>query len=414
MTDLQHLILNDLNTENGEMPQLASEVKERIKTVQILEGCNLKNGMIPYKAFSGWSSLESVHIEDGAAAAANITIIRRNAFSYCELLQSVKVPNGVVAIGRGAFWSCKSLQSVNVPTGVNYIEDYTFYGCESLRSIYIPNTVTTIGRWAFCDCKSLQSVNVPTGLRIIEYGAFEGCKSLRSIYIPNTVRKIGRRAFANCDKLDQRQPNGNGTNFNYDPDINTWLRQRFNDLPIHRACYCVNANGNANGNDDTQSAVVDHLSTLVRDNDNEQTLAATDAMGMTALHVLCCNPHMTVEMVRVIVEGEQPSPSSVSLVNQIDATGSTPLELFMKCTSLMKAGEESNATNMPTINDLLERGIKYDDLAILFVLNCNQQIDLLSQDESTGFVPFMSAAASLGCELDVVFALAMNSVNMIS
>ncbi len=242
--------------------------------------------------------------------------------------------------------------------------------------------------------------------------AFRGCRLLQSIHIPNTVETIDDRAFRGCDTLEQKLENGT----NYHPDTETWLRQRFVNLPIHQACYYAN--------DDAQSAV-DHLSKLIKE--NKQALTATDAMGMTPLHILCCNPHITAEMVRVIMEKEE---DASALLAHTDVTGCTPLELFMWCRgyeqeeeeeekydpwNLFGADEEEEEVeSLPSLFDLLEKGISGEDLSILFALNDNQQIELsLNQDEETGLFPFMSAAVLPGCGLDVVFTLAMNDFSMI-
>ncbi len=131
--------------------------------------------------------------------------------------------------------------------------------------------------------------------------AFHGCESLDSVHIPNTVTTIGEFVFKGCNKLEQRQTNGT----NYHPNIETWLRQRFDDLPIHEACYYAN-------DTDTQSTV-DLLSNLIQD--DTQALAATDAMGMTALHILCLNPKATVEMVQLLVENDASLQERTGLVS---------------------------------------------------------------------------------------------------
>lgn len=291
-----------------------------------------------------------------------------------------------------------------------------FFGCVSLRSIHIPNSVASIQSEAFFGCESLQSVNISSGLRSIGKWAFRGCKSLQLIHIPNTVSEIGWDAFADCDKLEQRQTNKNGTN-NYDPNIVTWLRRRFDDLAIHQACYDANHTNDAN--DNTQSAeLVDRLSTLVQD--NKQALMATDAMGMTPLHTLCCNPRATVEMIQLIVENDP------SLRASTDVTDSTPLQLFLKCRRLLSLGGGqkrsimSKPMAMPLLHDMLKKGIELENLVILFALNNNssssidnQQIDFSGYDETTNLFPFMSAAVSSACELDVVYALAMRNLENI-
>ncbi len=265
----------------------------------------------------------------------------------------------------------------------------------SLKLIDIPNSVKTIGWLTFDGCSSLRSINMPIGVKKIERYAFGYCKLLQSIHIPNTVETVENRAFYGCDTLEDRLESG----ANYHWDTETWLRQRFDNLPIHEACYYAN--------DDTQSAV-DHLSTIVQQ--NKQVLAATDAMGMTPLHILCCNPHITAEMVRVIVEQGEPS-----LLIETDVTGNTPLQLFMRCRGYLPVDADEGVESMPSLNDLLKMGISGEDLAVLIVLNENQEFRtcLYSKDDSTNLFPFMTAASLSSCGLDVVYTLAMKNLNAI-
>ncbi len=265
-----------------------------------------------------------------------------------------------------------------------------------MTSIDIPNGVISIGIFAFSNCTSLISVRIPNSVTIIRYEAFCHCSSLRSIHVPNTVTNIEYQGFGDCNKMEQRQTNGT----NYDTNINTWLRQRFDNLPIHHACYYAN---------DSESAL--HLlSNLIRN--NEQTLAATDAMGMTPLHILCCNLRATVEMVQVIVENDP------SLLTRTDVTECTPLQLFLKCrrppggTTCSRQQQEKIPTSF---RNLLDMGISGEDVAILLILNDNPEflMSLRSKDDSTNLFPFMTAATLSYCGLDVVHNLAMKSLDVI-
>ncbi len=351
-----------------------SEINDETKTVRILKGD--EDNSIPNDAFFEYSSLESVHIED----RANITYI-----------------------GKFAFYCCSSLKSIKIPIGVKSIEGCTFKKCSSLKLIGIPIGVTTIGWNAFYKCSSLRSITIPNSVDYIGPLACDSCKLLQSIHIPNTVETIEEGAFYGCHTLENRLENGT----NYHPCIYTWLCRRFDNLPIHQACYYAN--------DDAQSGAVDHLSKLIQE--NHRALTATDAMGMTPLHILCCNPHITVEMVRVIVEKEE---DASRLLAHTDVTGSTPLQLFMQCRgyeleeeekydpwNLFGADEEEDEPTL-SLHDLLEQGISGEDLSIVFALKGNQQIDMsLSHDEGTDLSTFMSAVMLSAYGLDVVFALAM-------
>ena len=66
---------------------------------------------------------------------------------------------------------------------VSGIGDYAFSGCESLSSVILPDTVTQIGTSAFSNCIGLTSINIPNSVNYIGERAFYGCSSIKkSIY----------------------------------------------------------------------------------------------------------------------------------------------------------------------------------------------------------------------------------------
>lgn len=130
----------------------------------------------------------------------SVTRIGEYAFSSCDNLTSVSIPNSVTGIGESAFAGCSSLTSVTIPESVTYIGIYAFTYC-GLTSVTIPNSVTTIDLYAFNSCSSLTSVTIGTGVTKISNACFAYCKSLTSITIPESVTDIGYRAFAECSGL---------------------------------------------------------------------------------------------------------------------------------------------------------------------------------------------------------------------
>ena len=85
----------------------------------------------------------------------SVTSIGNDAFSWCESLTSVEIPNSVATIGDSAFSYCYNLASVEIQEGVTAIGNYAFEYCNSLTSVVIPNSVTTIGNYAFSNCYKL-------------------------------------------------------------------------------------------------------------------------------------------------------------------------------------------------------------------------------------------------------------------
>lgn len=105
-------------------------------------------------------------------------------------------------IGDGAFSFCNRLKSVVIPNTVTNIGMFAFEECSSLTSVVIPNSVTSIGRTAFIKCIALTNVIIPNSVTKIGFNSFENCSSLTSIVIPESVTSIGGAAFLGCSRLE--------------------------------------------------------------------------------------------------------------------------------------------------------------------------------------------------------------------
>ena len=102
-----------------------------------------------------------------------------------------------------------------IKEGTKVICYKAFSECESLTSINIPDSVTSIGDGAFSWCGSLTCINIPDSVTSIGESAFIECKSLTSINIPDSVIKMGGNPFENCiynhrtTKTNQKYPSVN-------------------------------------------------------------------------------------------------------------------------------------------------------------------------------------------------------------
>ena len=139
--------------------------------------------------------------------------IKNYAFSGCESLTEVIIPNGVASMGEYAFAYCRSLTCLTIPESVTSIGDSAFYCCTSLTSVNIPASITGIGGYAFSGCESLTEVIIPNGVASMGEYAFAYCRSLTSITIPASVTSIGGKAFTQCHSLTDINVNENNKNF---------------------------------------------------------------------------------------------------------------------------------------------------------------------------------------------------------
>ena len=164
-------------------------IPSSLKSVVITGGSSIGKG-----AFSGCDSLTSIVIPN------SVTSIGESAFSGCSSLTSIVIPSGVTSIGKYAFSGCGAEIKLGDSPSITTIGDYVFSGYKG-TSVEIPNSVTSIGEYAFSDCSSLTSVVIPNTVKSIGYNAFYNCTALTNIVIPNSVTSIGGSAFSYCSSL---------------------------------------------------------------------------------------------------------------------------------------------------------------------------------------------------------------------
>jgi len=154
-----------------------------------------------------------------------VTTIATGAFSGCQHLKEVFVPEqvtkisdsifsgspsiekitfyGLKTMGIGVFSDCTNLQKVSISGDLTSLKNESFSGCTSLETITLPNSVQQFGNAAFYGCKSLKQLSMPEQLLTIESMVFEGCSSLQQLTFPETLESIGSWAFHNCKQIEQ-------------------------------------------------------------------------------------------------------------------------------------------------------------------------------------------------------------------
>ena len=156
--------------------------------------------------YSQKSKIKSVEV------SAGITHLGQDAFSACNSLTTVSIPETVVSAGINVFEYCISLKSIVLPDSLTYIPSGMFYGCTNLIDVDFPKYITIIGGSAFSDCTQLGSVVLPEELVSIGDYAFYGCGynddgynstgyNFTSVTLPSTVKSIGKGAFCWCNSL---------------------------------------------------------------------------------------------------------------------------------------------------------------------------------------------------------------------
>ena len=136
----------------------------------------------------------------------SVTSIGNSAFSYCNGLTSVTIPNSVTSINYWAFDGCSGLTSI-VVDGDNYkydsrdncnaiIESESNTLITGCKNTVIPNSVMTIGSGAFYGCTGLTSVTIPNSVTSIDYLAF-GESGLKTLIIDDGEQILEMITYVN-------------------------------------------------------------------------------------------------------------------------------------------------------------------------------------------------------------------------
>ncbi|MBR5131896.1 MAG: leucine-rich repeat protein [Alistipes sp.] len=148
-------------------------------------------------AFSGCENLWKLELPQ------YITNIASKAFMDCNSIRYINIPNGVETIGSSAFENCTSLSQIHIPDSVVTIENSAFRGCTNLLDVIIGNNVTTIMDSAFEDCSGIKNLVFGINIKVIGDSCFNGCSSITEINIPNGVTTIEDEAFGYCTGLEK-------------------------------------------------------------------------------------------------------------------------------------------------------------------------------------------------------------------
>ena len=109
---------------------------------------------------------------------------------------------------------------------INAIACNAFSGCNNLLAVIMPDRITAIGREAFKDCALLASVRFPKHLIHIGAKAMANCPNLPSVTIPAKLASIGESAFEGCENLSKI----------YIENIEKWLSLTFGNEGANPLC----------------------------------------------------------------------------------------------------------------------------------------------------------------------------------
>lgn len=82
-------------------------------------------------------------------------------------------------------------ETVAFDRGTTSIGERAFSFCDKITILGLPETLTEVGEFAFSDCAGIGSVSIPAGVSEIGYGAFFGCTSLSEVILGGANGDVG-------------------------------------------------------------------------------------------------------------------------------------------------------------------------------------------------------------------------------
>ena len=264
----------------------------------------------------------------------------------------------VTTIGDSAFSGCNKLTSITIPDSIISVGDKAFYYCTNLTSITIGDSVTTIGAYAFRACWNLSTITIPDSVTTIGERAFDNCTSLTSIAIGDSVTSIGNYAF----------PESTGLTDVYITDPNAWCKISFsndyaNPMYLADCLHILDAEGNEVTDitfDDTVTTIPEyrfkncrHL-TNITISDNITSIGTGAFDGCTIQKLMIAEGSKTVTSTMVICESslqEVVIPDSVTRIGDYAFSGCTSLTRVTIGNGVTSIGEQAfyGCTNLSNI-----------------------------------------------------------------
>ena len=117
------------------------------------------------------------------------------------------IPEGVTCIMGGAFEDLP-ITSVSIPSSVKYIGNRAFSGCEQLKEVELPENLIQIGQSAFSG-SGLTRITIPASVTRLwsdgGTGVFSECKDLKEIKVNNPLLTLNYLDFSGTAWLKARE-----------------------------------------------------------------------------------------------------------------------------------------------------------------------------------------------------------------
>lgn len=122
-----------------------------------------------------------------------------------SVIKHLVISEGIKRIDGWAFSGCENLESVKLPESLIMLDWQIFVGCGKLSNINIPKKLTTLGN-SFLEQTAIKEITIPENIQKFIGSEFRLCKSLEKAYIYNDNinyynNGFDTNVFEGCDSI---------------------------------------------------------------------------------------------------------------------------------------------------------------------------------------------------------------------
>ncbi|MDE6271441.1 MAG: leucine-rich repeat domain-containing protein [Muribaculaceae bacterium] len=104
------------------------------------------------------------------------------------MIKHVVIERGITTVGSDSFSDYINIETVSLPEGLIAIENKAFYNCQSIKNITFPESLERIGDnggselgCVFYSCFGLEEITLPRNLKSIQVNSFGACRNIKTL-----------------------------------------------------------------------------------------------------------------------------------------------------------------------------------------------------------------------------------------
>ena len=192
-----YYIFKDSTTFGITFTELTGYSASDIVRLEVPKGVT-STGTSAMKIANGYTALKTVVFPEGFTTLGEYTFMA--TATAPSALVSVSLPSTLQTIGQRAFTYCNSLEELIIPEGITEIPIEMANYTTSLKTVKFPSTIKKIGQQAFRSSNLSDGIVIPEGCTEIVKYAFRDCSAIY-VELPSTLETVGEYAFAENEAL---------------------------------------------------------------------------------------------------------------------------------------------------------------------------------------------------------------------